>query len=91
MPVTAHELDPEKSAELDAWALPLGIHVDPNANELEQWPKVIMGFVSKGVEVADQLLIESDRDSGPRGQKMRKDGLAIIDTYIRLVPMSPPA
>ncbi len=91
MPVTAHELDPDKSAELAAWALPLGVHVDPNANELEQWPKVIMGFVSKGVEVADQLLIESDRDPGPRGQKMRKDGLAIIDTYIRLVPMSPPA
>ena len=90
-PVTAHELNPEKSAELAAWARPLGIQVDPNANELEQWPKVIMGFVSKGVEVADQLLIESDRDSGQRGQKMRKDGLAIIDTYIRLVPMSPPA
>ena len=91
MPVTAHELDPEKSEELAAWARPLGITVDPNANELEQWPKVIMGFVSKGVEVADQLLIESDRDPGPRGQKMRKDGLAIIDTYIRLVLMSPPA
>ncbi len=91
MPVTAHELDPEKSAELAAWALPLGIHVDPNANELEQWPKIIMGFVSKGVEAADQLLIESDRDPSPRGQKMRKDGLAIIDTFIRLVPMSPPA
>ena len=91
MPVTAHELSPEKSAELAAWARPFGIDVDPNANELEQWPKVIMGFVSKGVEVADQLLIESDRDPGPRGQKMRKDGLTIIDTYIRLVPMSPPA
>jgi hypothetical protein len=91
MPITAHELNPEKSAELEAWARPLGITVDPNANELEQWPKVIMGFVSKGVEVADQLLIEADRDPGPRGQKMRKDGLAIVDTYIRLVPLSPPA
>ncbi len=91
MPVTAHELNPEKSAELEDWARPLGINVDPKANELEQWPKVIMGFVSKGIEVADQLLIESDRDSSPRGQKMRKDGLAIIDSFIRLVPMSPPA
>ena len=35
-----------------------------------------MGFVSKGIEVADQLLQEGDRDPGPRGQKMRKDGLA---------------
>ncbi len=91
MPVTAHELDPEKSAELAAWAKNAGIDVDVNANELEQWPKVIMGFVSKGMEVADQLLIESDRDPSARGQKMRKDGLAIINTFLRLVPLSPPA
>jgi len=91
MPVTAHELNPEKSAELAEWARPLGINVDPKANELEQWPKVIMGFVSKGIEVADQLLIEADRDPSPRGKRMRRDGLAIIDSFIRLVPMSPPA
>jgi hypothetical protein len=91
MPVTAHELNPAKSAELAEWARTFGIHVDPDANELEQWPKVIMGFVSKGIEAADQLLIEADRDPGPRGQKMRKDGLAIIGSFIRLVPLSPPA
>ena len=90
-PVTAHELSPEKSAELAAWARTVGIDVDPKANELEQWPKVIMGFVSKGIEAADELLIEADRDPTPRGQRMRKEGLAIIDTFIRLVPMSPPA
>ena len=90
-PVTAHELSPEKSVELATWARTVGVYVDPSANELEQWPKVIMGFVSKGVEVADQLLIEADRDQTPRGERMRKEGLAIIDTYIRLVPMSPPA
>ena len=90
-PVTAHELSPEKSAELAAWARTADVPVDPEANELEQWPKVIMGFVSKGVEVADQLLIEADHDPGPRGKKMRKDGLAIIDTFIHLVPLSPPA
>src|SRR6185312_2928233 len=89
VPITAHELDPVKSLELAAWARNVGIDVDPKANELEQWPKVIMGFVSKGIEVADQLLIEGDRDTSPRGQKMRKDGLAIIGTFIRLVPMSP--
>ena len=50
-----------------------------------------MGFVSKGVEAADQLLIEGDRDPSPRGQKMRRDGLAIIDTFVRMVPLSPPA
>ena len=91
MPVTAHELNPQKSAELAAWARNLGVDVDPKANELEQWPKVIMGFVSKGIEAADQLLIEADRDPSARGQRMRKDGLAIIDSFIRLVPMSPPA
>ncbi len=90
-PVTAHELSPEKSAELAAWASTVGIDVDPKANELEQWPKVIMGFVSKGIEVADSLLIEGDRDPTSRGEHMRKEGLAIIETYIRLVPMSPPA
>lgn len=89
-PITEHELNPEKSAELAAWARTVGVQVDVNANELEQWPKVIMGFVSKGMEVADQLLIEADRDPSPRGQKMRKDGLAIINTYLRLVPLSPP-
>ncbi len=91
MPVTAHELNPQKSAELAAWARNVGVDVDPKANELEQWPKVIMGFVSKGIEAADQLLIEADRDPSARGQRMRKDGLAIIDSFIRLVPMSPPA
>ena len=90
-PITAHELSPERSVELADWARTVGIHVDPSANELEQWPKIIMGFVSKGVEAGDQLLIEGDRDRGPRGQKMREDGLAIIDSFIRLVPLSPPA
>ena len=91
IPVTAHELNPEKSKELAAWARPIGIHVDPSANELEQWPKVIMGFVSKGMEVGDQLLIEGDRDRSPRGQKMRKDGLAVIESLVGRVPLSPPA
>ena len=91
IPVTAHELSPEKSTELADWARSMGIHVAPGANELEQWPKVIMGFVSKGMEAGDQLLIEGDRDQSPRGQKMRKDGLAIIESFVRMVPLSPPA
>jgi hypothetical protein len=52
--------------------------------------KVIMGFCGKNLEGADQLLLEGDRDSSERGQKMRKQGLAIIDSLIRIVPMSPP-
>ncbi len=54
-------------------------------------PKIIMGFCGKNLEGADQLLQEGDRDKSPRGQKMRQQGLAIIDSLIRLVPMSPPA
>lgn len=54
-------------------------------------PKIIMGFCGKNLEGADQLLQEGDRDKTPRGQKMRRQGLAIIDSLIRLVPMSPPA
>ena len=52
--------------------------------------KVIMGFCGKNLEGADQLLLEGDRDSSERGRKMRQQGLAIIDSLIRIVPMSPP-
>jgi hypothetical protein len=50
-----------------------------------------MGFVGKNIEAADQLLREADRDPSARGQRMRALGLAIIDSFIRLVPMTPPA
>jgi hypothetical protein len=75
--------------DLAKWAKSVGIDMDPKAAELELWPKIIMGFCGKNVEVADQLLLESDRDPGPRGQRMRKLGLTIIDSLIRIVPMSP--
>jgi hypothetical protein len=91
VPPTRIELPPEEATKLAEWARPLGIDLDPQARELARWPRVIMGFVSKGIESADQLLREADRDPSPRGQRMRQFGLAIIDTFIRLVPMSPPA
>lgn len=50
-----------------------------------------MGFVGKNIEAADQLLREGDRDKSARGQRMRNLGLSIIETFIRLVPMDPPA
>ncbi|OHE89031.1 MAG: hypothetical protein A3G75_15335, partial [Verrucomicrobia bacterium RIFCSPLOWO2_12_FULL_64_8] len=53
--------------------------------------RAAMGFCAKNIEAADQLLREADRDPGPRGQRMRQLALAIIDTFIRLIPMSPPA
>jgi hypothetical protein len=53
--------------------------------------KIIMGFCGKNLEGADELLQEGDRDKTERGRKMRQQGLAIIDSLIRQVPMSPPA
>jgi len=55
------------------------------------WWRAVMGFVGKNIEAADQLLREADSDASPRGQRMRELGLAIIDSFIRMVPMSPPA
>jgi len=64
---------------------------DGRWNDETWWWRAILGFVGKNIESADQLLREAERDPGPRGQKMRKQGLDIIDTFIRLCPMSPPA
>lgn len=86
-----NNLTPEDAKKMQAFALTLGVDLDPNANELALWPKIIMGFVAKGIESADQLLIEGDRDPGPRGQKMRELGLKIINSFVRIVPMAPPA
>jgi hypothetical protein len=85
-PPTAAAFDP---VDLAKWAKTVGVDLDPTAAELELWPKIIMGFCGKNVEVADQLLLESDRDPGPRGQRMRKLGLTIIESLVRIVPMSP--
>ncbi len=71
-----------------------GIPFEFNAvdgSPIDLTPKIIMGFCGKNIEGADQLLQEGDRDTTPRGQKMRQQGLAIIDSLVRLVPMSPPA
>lgn len=75
--------------ELAKWAKSIGIDMDPNAAELNLWANIIMGFCGEHVEVADQLLREADREPGPRGQRMRKLGLTIIESLIRIVPMSP--
>jgi hypothetical protein len=53
--------------------------------------RAAMGFCAKNIEAADHFLREGDRDPGPRGQRLRKLGLDIIDTFIRILPMSPPA
>jgi len=52
--------------------------------------RATMGFVGKNVEAADELLREGDRDTTERGRKMRRQGLDIIATFIREVPMKNP-
>jgi len=81
----------EELKEMQQLARTLAVDFDPKANELARWTKILMGFVSKGIESADQLLIEGDRDPGPRGERMRELGLKIINSFVRLVPMAPPA
>jgi hypothetical protein len=75
--------------ELAAWAKTIGIDMDPNAAELNIWANIVIGFCGKHVEVAKQFLQESDRDPGPRGQRFRQLGNQIMDSLVRIVPMSP--
>lgn len=75
--------------ELAAWAKTVGVDMDPNAAELNLWPKIVMGFCGKHVEVGEQLLMESDRDQSPRGQRLKELGLKVIESLIKYVPMSP--
>jgi hypothetical protein len=51
--------------------------------------KILMSFCGKNIEMADQFLLEAERDKSERGQKMRKLGLAIIDNFVKIIPMSP--
>jgi len=61
-----------------------------DTNQLQwNWTMAAMGFVSKNIECADQLLRESDRDSTKRGQKMRNIGLNIISSMIKALPIVP--
>jgi hypothetical protein len=78
--------------DLDAivsFAKRLDINIDPKAAELDLWPKITMGFCGKNIEAAGQMLVEADRNQGPREQRLRKLGLMIIDSFIRLDPASP--
>lgn len=76
--------------EVIQWAKSIGIDIDPNAAELDIWPKIVIGFCGKHIEVAQQLLLESDRDSTDRGQRMRRLGEMIISSLINIVPVAPP-
>jgi hypothetical protein len=75
--------------DLAKWAKTVGVDMDPKAAELELWTKVLMGFCGKNIEGASELLREADRDKSARGERLRKLGLTIIESLIRIVPMEP--
>ena len=53
--------------------------------------RAAMGFCARNIEIAAEFLMEADREPGtPRSQKLRKQGLDIIATFVRLLPMAPP-
>jgi hypothetical protein len=61
-----------------------------DTNQLQwNWTMTGMGFVSKNIECADQLLREGDRDTLERGQKMRSIGLSIISSMIQALSSIP--
>lgn len=49
-----------------------------------------LGFVGKHIESAVMLLMEGDRDKSERGQRMREQGLAMIETAIKYIPTKNP-
>ncbi len=52
--------------------------------------RAAMGFCAKNIEVADEFLKEADREPDtPRSQKLRRQALDLIATFIRILPMSP--
>ena len=54
--------------------------------------RAAMGFCAKNIEVADEFLKEADRRPGTaRSRKLRQQGLDMIATFIRILPMAPPA
>lgn len=61
-----------------------------DTNEV-QWNRTmtVMGFVSKNLECADQLLRESDIDQSERGKKMREIGLSIINSFVQALSKIP--
>ena len=70
-------------------AIPFAVATfDTNAPQWN-WTMAAMGFVSKNIECADQLLREGDHDSSERGQKMRAIGLSIISSMIQALPAVP--
>jgi hypothetical protein len=70
-------------------AIPFAVATFDTNHPQWNWTMAAMGFVSKNIECADQLLREGDRDSTGRGKKMRQIGLSIISSMIQALPTVP--
>jgi hypothetical protein len=70
-------------------AIPFAIATFDTIRPQWNWTMAGMGFVSKNVSCANQLLLESDRDSTERGKKMRRIGLSIISSMIKALHSIP--
>ena len=70
-------------------AIPFAVATFDTIHPQWNWTMAAMGFVSKNIECADQLLREGDRDTTGRGKKMRQIGLAIISSMIQALPRVP--
>ena len=62
--------------------IPFAIATFDTSQPQWNWTMSGMGFVSKNVECADQLLREGERDNTERGKNMRRIGLSIISSMI---------
>jgi hypothetical protein len=70
-------------------AIPFAIATFDTTDLQWNWTMAALGFVSKNIECADQLLREGDRDTTARGQEMRRIGLSIISSMIRALSTVP--
>ncbi len=70
-------------------AIPFAIATYDTNRPQWNWTMAAMGFVSKNIECADQLLRESDRDTTGRGRNMGRIGLAVISSMIHALPTVP--
>jgi hypothetical protein len=70
-------------------AIPFAVATFDTSQPQWNWTMAAMGFVSKNMECADQLLREGDRDTTGRGRKMRHIGLNIISSMIRALSKIP--
>ncbi len=52
--------------------------------------KTAMGFVGRALQVANYLMLDADRGQSPYDAEHRQKGIDIINTFVRLIRLSPP-